>query len=185
MVHSRSSSRRVPDPLTAGLILDGLDSVFLNGLHYDEGLASLVQAAYDLNQKFRERVSCGSIVLLLRNDVFARIALSLPDSQKMRDDLSFDLDWRVLSGDADVRAPLMRLVNAKAARALGTSAVEVLAYFPTEIHVGKRTQPKGIPTFQYLLNMTRHATRPIAHLRRNSEGGGRGRIRAERRRAQR
>jgi len=162
-----------------------LDSVFLNGLHYDEGLASLVQAAYDLNQKFRERVSCGSIVLLLRNDVFARIALSLPDSQKMRDDLSFDLDWRVLSGDADVRAPLMRLVNAKAARALGTSAVEVLAYFPTEIHVGKRTQPKGIPTFQYLLNMTRHATRPIAHLRRNSEGGGRGRIRAERRRAQR
>lgn len=146
------------------LILDGLDSIFLNDLHYDESLASLVQAAYDLNQKFRERVSCGSIVLLLRNDVFARIALSLPDSQKMRDDLSFDLDWRVLSGDAGVRAPLMRLVNAKAARALGTPAVDVLGYFPTEIHVGKRTQPKGIPTFQYLLNMTRHTPRDLLRI---------------------
>jgi len=147
------------------LVLDGLDSIFLNDTHYDESLASLVQAAYDLNQKLRERVATGSIVLLLRNDVFSRIALSLPDSQKMRDDLSFDLDWRVLSGNAGVRAPLLQLVNAKAARALGVEAVDVLGYFPNEIRVGKRSDsPHGIPTLQYLLNMTRHTPRDLLRI---------------------
>lgn len=147
------------------LVLDGLDSIFLNDVHYDESLASLVQAAYDLNQKFRERSSAGSVVLLLRNDVFARVALSLPDSQKMRDDRSFDLDWRVLSGEAGVRAPLMQLVNAKAGRPLGLERVEVLNYFPASIRVGKRSEnPQLIPTFQYLLNMTRHTPRDLLRL---------------------
>lgn len=147
------------------LILDGLDSIFLNDVHYDESLASLVQAAYDLNQKFRERSSAGSVVLLLRNDVFARVALALPDSQKMRDDRSFDLDWRVLSGEAGVRAPLMQLVNAKAGRALGLESVDVLSHFPDAIRVGKRSDsPQLIPTFQYLLNMTRHTPRDLLRL---------------------
>lgn len=147
------------------LLLDGLDSIFLNDTRYDESLASLVQAAYDLNQKLRARAATGSVVLLLRNDVFSRIALSLPDSQKMRDDLSFDLDWRVLSGDAGIRAPLMQLVNAKAARALGVDEVDVLAYFPREIEVGKRSgRPHRIPTFQYLLNLTRHTPRDLLRI---------------------
>jgi len=147
------------------LILDGLDSIFLNDVNYDESLSSLVQAAYDINQKLRERVSSGSVVLLLRNDVFARIALSLPDSQKMRDDLSFDLDWRVLSGEAGIHAPLIRLVNAKAARALGVTEVDVLSYFPSHIHVGRRSgAPRSIPTLQYLLNMTRHTPRDLLRI---------------------
>lgn len=144
------------------LVLDGLDSIFLNDTHYDESLASLVQAAYDVNQKFREQSAAGSIALLLRNDVFSRIALRLPDSQKMRDDLSFDLDWRVLSGEAGVSAPLVQLVNAKAARALGIDSVDVLSYFPSEIQVGRRgDSPRGIPSLQYLLNMTRHTPRDL------------------------
>ena len=72
------------------LLLDGLDSIFLNDTKYDESLASLVQAAYSINQKLRAAGASGSIILLLRSDVFTRIALSLPDSQKMRDDLAFD-----------------------------------------------------------------------------------------------
>jgi hypothetical protein len=72
----------------------------------------------------------GSVVLLLRNDVFSRIALSIPDSQKMRDDQAFDLDRRVLSGAAGVNAPLIRLVNQKAAKALDIDSVAVLDYFP-------------------------------------------------------
>lgn len=148
------------------MLVDGLDSIFLNDVKYDESLSSLVQAAYSINQKLRERQATGSVVLLLRNDVFARIALSLPDSQKMRDDLSFDLDWRVLSGQAGVRAPLMHLVNTKAARAVGEGSVDVLSYFPSEIEVGGRGGGpiKRIPTFQYLLNMTRHTPRDLLRL---------------------
>ncbi len=148
------------------LLIDGLDSIFLNDSRYDESLASLVQAAYTLNQRLMEHRSSGSVVLLLRNDIFSRIALSLPDSQKMRDDLSLDLDWRVLSGQSGSRAPLIRLVNAKAGRSLGLESVPVLDYFPTTIEVGTKSPgtPKHIPTLQYLLNMTRHTPRDLLRL---------------------
>jgi hypothetical protein len=104
--------------------------------------------------------------LLLRNDVFSRIALSLPDSQKMRDDLSIDLDWRVLSGQGGLNEPLMRLVNLKAARGAGLDDVDVLGYFPARITVGKGSgsQPRTFPTFKYLLNMTRHTPRDLLRL---------------------
>lgn len=147
------------------LLLDGLDSIFLNDLKYDESLASLVQAAYSLNQLFSAGAATGSIVLLLRNDVFARIALSLPDSQKMRDDLSFDLDWRILSGGAGVNAPLIQLVNKKAGHALGIEAVDVLGYFPKRIRVGGKSGPtRDINTLRYLLNLTRHTPRDLLRL---------------------
>lgn len=140
------------------LLLDGLDSIFLNDEKYDESLSSLVQAAYSLNQRLRENRATGSVVLLIRNDVFSRIALSLPDSQKMRDDLSFDLDWRILSGPGGVNAPLVQLINAKAARAAEVEQVDILSYFPEKVRIGGRAgkNPREIPTFQYLLNMTRH-----------------------------
>ncbi|UZN02954.1 P-loop ATPase, Sll1717 family [Cellulomonas sp. S1-8] len=147
------------------LLIDGLDSIFLNDAKYDESLSSLVQAAYTLNQKLMENRATGSVVLLLRNDIFSRIALSLPDSQKMRDDLALELDWRVLSGKAGVGAPLMRLVNTKAGRALGVDNFEVLKYFPDSIEVGSRELGvRKIPTFQYLLNMTRHTPRDMLRL---------------------
>lgn len=145
------------------LLLDGLDSVFLNDLRYDESLSSLVQAAYSLNQKLRGDKATGSIVLLLRNDVFSRIALSLPDSQKMRDDLSLDLDWRILSGSGGATSPLMQLVNAKAGQAYGLESVDVLSYFPTDIRLGRGHQ-RRMPIMQYLLNMTRHTPRDLLRL---------------------
>jgi hypothetical protein len=63
------------------LLIDGLDSIYLNDAKYDESLSSLVQAAYAVNQKLREHSATGSVILLLRNDVFSRISLSLPDSR--------------------------------------------------------------------------------------------------------
>lgn len=147
------------------LLVDGLDSIFLNDPKYDESLYSLVQAAYLINQKLGTHTATGSVVLLLRNDVFARIELSLPDSQKMRDDLSHNLDWRVLSGQAGVREPLMQLVNRKSAQALGLESVDVLGYFPSHITLGGRNgPPKRMKTFQYLMNMTRHTPRDILRL---------------------
>lgn len=59
------------------LMLDGLDSIFLNDEKYDESLASLVQAAYAINQRLTNTGATGSIVLLLRNDVFNRVSLTL------------------------------------------------------------------------------------------------------------
>lgn len=147
------------------LLLDGLDSIFLNDAKYDESLSSLVQAAYTVNQNLAGLNATGSIVLLLRSDVFSRIALSLPDSQKMRDDLSLDLDWRVLSGKAGIRAPLLQLVNTKAGRGVGRPPIEVLSYFPKEIELGgKSGAPRWMPTLRYLLNLTRHTPRDLLRL---------------------
>lgn len=147
------------------LLIDGLDSIFLNDVKYDESLSSLVQASYLINQRLRSAQATGSVVLLLRNDVFARISLSLPDSQKMRDDLSFELDWRVMSGRAGVNAPLLQLVNKKAAQALDLHSVDVLSYLPSNLALGGRTGPgNNMNTFRYLMNMTRHTPRDLLRL---------------------
>jgi hypothetical protein len=44
------------------LLIDGLDSIFLNDVKYDESLASLVQAAYSINQKLLEHEATGVTV---------------------------------------------------------------------------------------------------------------------------
>jgi hypothetical protein len=148
------------------LLLDGLDSIFLNDRKYDESLASLVQAAYTLNQRLNGVGATGSIILLLRNDVFNRVAMTLPDSQKMRDDFAVELDWRVMSGAAGANAPLIRLVNEKAARALEVKEVSVLSYFPPRIQLGgsKGSEPRWMDSLQYLLNLTRHTPRDLLRL---------------------
>ena len=69
-----------------------------------------------------------------------RISLTLPDSQKMRDDLSLDLDWRVLSGRAGTKSPLMQLVNQKASQAMGTGPIQVLNYFPKDIQLRRKAR---------------------------------------------
>ncbi|OII01477.1 hypothetical protein BIU95_07265 [Curtobacterium sp. MCBA15_007] len=145
------------------LMLDGLDSIFLNDEKYDESLASLVQAAYSINQRLSNTGATGTIVLLLRNDVFNRVSLTLPDSQKMRDDFSVELDWRVLSGAAGINAPLIRLVNGKAAKALEVDRVDVLEYFPKNIELHGKSH-RTINRLQYLLNFTRHTPRDLLRL---------------------
>jgi hypothetical protein len=81
----------------------------------------------------------------------------------MRDDLSLDLDWRVLSGSAGIRSPLLQLVNAKAGHALGAE-VQVLDYFPNSIRLGQKGAPRWMPSLQYLLNLTRHTPRDLLRL---------------------
>lgn len=151
---ARSGNRHI-------LFLDGLDSIFLNDSKYDESLASLVQAAYSVNQQLHEAGATGSVVLLMRNDVFSRISLRVPDSQKMRDDFGVELDWRILSGAAGESAPLMRLVNMKASRDAGRD-IKVLEYFPKHITVGRNS--RHIPRMQYVLNLTRHTPRDLLRL---------------------
>lgn len=156
---------RAQSPRRHILLLDGLDSIYLNDAKYDESLASLTQATYTLNQKLRLNQASGSIVLLLRNDVFNRISLRLPDAQKMRDDAGIELDWRVLSGAAGANAPLMRLVNRKAGQELGVGEIDVLSYFPRDIELGPQGKhPTWVKTLQYLLNLTRHTPRDMLRL---------------------
>lgn len=142
------------------LFLDGLDSIFLNDAKYDESLAALVQAAYLLNQRLSRASATGSVVLLLRNDVFARVAMRVPDSQKMRDDLGVELDWRVLSGQGGKNSPLMRLVDDKASQDAGEE-ISVLDYFPSHIELAQR---RSLPTLQYFLNLTRHTPRDVLRI---------------------
>jgi hypothetical protein len=157
--NARSANRHM-------LLLDGLDSIFLNDEKYDESLASMVQAAYSINQRLAGVGATGSVVLLLRHDVFNRVSMMLPDSQKMRDDFAVELDWRVLSGAAGSHAPLLRLVNGKAARALELRSVDVLSYFPKSIQLGGTNggEPRFVERLQYLLNLTRHTPRDLLRL---------------------
>ena len=157
--NARSANRHM-------LMLDGLDSIFLNDEKYDESLASMVQAAYSINQRLASVGATGSVVLLLRHDVFNRVSMMLPDSQKMRDDFAVELDWRVLSGAAGARAPLLQLVNGKAARALEIKEVDVLSYFPKNIQLGGKNgmEPRFVDRLQYLLNLTRHTPRDLLRL---------------------
>lgn len=152
------------------LFLDGLDSIFLNDSQYNESLSSLVQATYGLNISLREKGSNGTLALLLRNDVFSRIARHVPDSQKMRDDHGVQLDWRILSGagPSTLSSPLIQLVSSKAAKALDVAYIDVLSYFPAEMYPsrprGRRRRVKGIPVVKYLLNQTRHTPRDLLRL---------------------
>lgn len=141
------------------LLLDGLDSIFLNDPRYDESIAGLAQAAYDLNQALLTHAATGSIALLLRNDIFSRISLILPDAHKMRD-YAYDLDWRVLSGASRPDAPLFQLVNRKAAQEKCQDQIDVLSYFPKRIAIGASSDE----TLRYLLNLTRHTPRDILQL---------------------
>lgn len=146
------------------LILDGLDSIFLNDARYDESLSGLTQAAHDLNLSLGGNGATGSVVLLIRNDIFSRISLILPDAHKMRD-FAHDLDWRVMSGATGENAPLIRLVNRKASQERDDGAeVDVLSYFPLAIQTGRGKRPKSTARLQYLLNLTRHTPRDILQL---------------------
>ena len=141
------------------LVLDGLDSIFLNDDRYTESLASLVQATYLLNQDLRDFEIPGSIVLLLRDDLFSRISHHLPDIQKFRSDMGESLDWRILSGATGVNAPLFKLVNAKASL---PPNLHILDYFPDKIDLAGGH--KRVDKIKYLLNMTRHTPRDILAL---------------------
>jgi hypothetical protein len=148
------------------LLLDGLDSIFLNDAAYDESLSGLAQAAYEINIELTEARATGSVVLLIRNDIFSRISLVLPDAHKMRD-FAFDLDWRVLSGAAGVSSPLIQLINRKSSQERGDGPIDVLSYFPEKISpVGGRggVRKRNPSRLQYLLNLTRHTPRDILQL---------------------
>ncbi|WP_157508847.1 P-loop ATPase, Sll1717 family [Luteipulveratus halotolerans] len=158
------------------LLLDGLDSIFLNDSRYDESISALVQAAHDLNLGFKQHSATGTIVLLLRNDIFSRVSSRLPDAHKMRD-FAYDLDWRILSGAAGESAPLVRLINRKAGQERG-GEIDFLSYFPRRIELGRsRRGRRTTPRLKYLLNLTRHTPRDmlqlLEYIRRVEEAQGR------------
>ena len=88
----------------------------------------------------------------------------LPDAHKMRD-FAFDLDWRVMSGGAGEKAPLIQLVRHKAGQERGTGPVDVLSYFPEKVRLGGNSGPRRTPNrLPYLLNLTRHTPRDVLQL---------------------
>lgn len=144
------------------LMLDGLDSIYLNDERYSIVIASLLQAAYSVHQKLRMNSSLAHIVLLVRNDLFSRI--SLADAGKMRRDHGIELDWRILSGNPQ-EAPLFKVANKKAGSILGEQIDVVRDYFPEDIQLGgKSGAPRWAPTYQYLLDLTRHTPRDLLQL---------------------
>lgn len=154
------------------VVIDGLDSIYLNDPAYIPAMTDMVQAAYQINQRLREHQSAAHLVLLLRNDVFSR--LSLPDGGKIREDWSHSLDWRVLSGSHE-DSPLFDLLNRKAW--LGRKSTDIVrGYLPARIQLdGGRT----IEIHDYLLGLTRHTPRDLLrlmeHIRLAAQRDGSGR----------
>ncbi|WP_143760974.1 P-loop ATPase, Sll1717 family [Actinosynnema mirum] len=143
------------------LILDGLDSIYLTDPNYSSAIASLLQAAYEIYEILGEGESRARVVLLLRNDIFTR--LQLPDAGKMRQDLSIDLDWRVLSRTPQ-QSNLFELVNRKASAMLEKQSLAVVQdFFPKDVQVGARP-PKWLNIYSYLLGLTRHTPRDLLRL---------------------
>lgn len=144
------------------LVLDGLDSIYLNDERYSVVVASLLQAAYSVHQKLRMHSASAHIVLLVRNDIFSRIPLA--DAGKMRRDHGIELDWRILSGNPQ-EAPLFKVANEKAGSILGERVDVVRDFFPEDIQLGGRARaPRWVPTYQYLLDLTRHTPRDLLQL---------------------
>ncbi|WP_157620808.1 P-loop ATPase, Sll1717 family [Saccharothrix sp. NRRL B-16348] len=143
------------------LILDGLDSIYLTDPNYSSAIASLLQAAYEVYDILGDGGSQARVVLLLRNDIFTR--LQLPDAGKMRQDLSIDLDWRVLSGNPR-QASLFDLVNRKASAMLDGRVLAVVQdFFPKDVQLGDKS-PKWRDIYSYLLDLTRHTPRDLLRL---------------------
>lgn len=156
------------------LILDGLDSIILSDAEYDESLAGLMQASSSINRSLREGGATGSVVLMLRNDIFHRVSLLLTDAHKQRA-AAYDLDWRSYSVGESEGGPLLTLANAKARQGIeGQPDVNVMDYFPKRMS-GSRNQKKK-STFRYLTNFTRHTPRDflqlLEHIRKEAERRG-------------
>lgn len=142
------------------LVLDGLDSIYLNSDEYIPALSALVQSTLSLNQALRGADATGGVVLLLRNDVFSR--LELPDGGKVRSDWAIELDWRILSGDAS-SAPLFELIDRKSVSLTGKHPIDVVdTFFPAEIRLKGRGAERDV--YNYLLNLTRHTPRDLLQL---------------------
>lgn len=140
------------------LILDGLDSIYLNDSRYIPAISALVQSALHLNQKFQLAGGAAGVVILIRNDVFSR--LELPDGGKIREDWGIDLDWRILSGNASA-APLFDLVDKKAVSSSGLLPYDIVGeHFPNRVILFGRDRE----IYDYLLNLTRHTPRDILRL---------------------
>ncbi|MEV0555074.1 hypothetical protein AB0I27_16635 [Streptomyces sp. NPDC050597] len=157
------------------LILDGIDSIYLNDPQYFTSVSAMVQAVYSINQALRASQSSAHVVLLVRNDLFSRLALA--DAGKMREDFGADLDWRILSGQPR-QAPLFKLVSKKAGSLIENAPADIVAaYFPSDVQLGGRGggAPQWVQIHQYLLNLTRHTPRDILrlfeHIRRVAASG--------------
>ncbi|MEY9967565.1 hypothetical protein ABIA33_005638 [Streptacidiphilus sp. MAP12-16] len=157
------------------LILDGIDSIYLNDPQYFTSISALVQAVYSINQSLRASQSSAHVVLLIRNDLFSR--LTLADAGKMREDFGADLDWRILSGQPR-QAPLFKLASKKGGSLLEDPPADIVdAYFPADVQLGGRHggAPQWVQIHQYLLNLTRHTPRDLLrlfeHIRKVAEAG--------------
>lgn len=143
------------------LILDGLDSIYLNDPQYLPTLTGLVQGVYLVNQALSGSGSSARVVLLIRNDVFTR--LELPDAGKMREDFGFELDWRMLSGNPS-SSSIFDLVNRKVSALLPEPVNVVEQFMPRYVQLGQYGSARQRPIYNYLLGLTRHTPRDLLRL---------------------
>lgn len=149
-----------PDRIQHLVVLDGLDSIYLNDERYIPALSALIQSAVSLNHLLEDNGSGASLIVLVRNDVFSR--LDLPDGGKVRADFAVELDWRKLSGSA-ASAPLFDLVDRKAVSLSNTPASDVVRmYFPNSVKLGGHGTDRD--PYEYLLSLTRHTPRDLLRL---------------------
>jgi Cdc6-like AAA superfamily ATPase len=137
------------------LILDGLDKVLSYEAAQFDTLTALVAAVKDLNLYFEERKCNAKVLLLCRNELFAK--LRAPDLNKIRQGSTIQIKWYHPAHPAD-KSPLIDLINRKAATHLGYSINVINSFFP-----GNRTSG-GEMWAEYLIKQTRYTPRDILTL---------------------
>lgn len=134
------------------LIIDGLDDILTPSSDQLDPIMGLVLTAADLNASFRRNKVPLKIIVLCRTDLFDRLSDS--NKNKIKQDSSIELSWF-----NDPREPkssqLLQLADRRALLADAT-CYHVLQFFPDYV--------SGRPTWQFLLENTRHTPRDFLQL---------------------
>ncbi|BBU58477.1 hypothetical protein KU6B_47420 [Mameliella alba] len=135
------------------LVIDGLDDILsTRGIQY-KSLYALMQETHDLNPLLSKHHVPFKIIILCRTDLFDRAPG--PNKNKIRTPYAIDLDWYHDPNDPG-NSMLVRGANLRAGLSLKRDVDIFSEFLPKQTH--------GLPTRQYLLDMTRHTPRDFFQL---------------------
>jgi len=154
MVHVlREAAFEFPAAARHVVFIDGLDEVLTRDDLQFVTLAALVTEAARLNDRFRAAGKPYKFVVLCRTDIFNRLPGA--NKNKIRRDSSHTLEWFDDPRSPDT-TPLIRLVNLRARRSLGTDVNVFDTFLPPTLN--------GRPIRRALLDYTRHLPRDVLQL---------------------
>lgn len=145
------------------LILDGLDDILLQKDIQYQSLAALILEVTRLNFDFARNGIPAKIIVLCRTELYER--LPGPNKNKVRQDLSIELDW-YHNPQTPESSNLVHLINNRAMMSDKDIKSLFVQYFPREC--------TNQPILFFLLQQTRHTPRDFIQLLKKIQSCTRG-----------